>query len=150
MRETRRYEIRGIVQGVGFRPFVFRTALRHALGGWIRNDSEGVVLEVQGAAEVLEEFISEVRMSAPALARIDSVALVDQRYDEVTLENFQIQISERGEQAQTLVSPDTCVCEDCLREMLDPTDRRHRYPFINCTTAGRATRSSAASPTTGR
>ena len=136
MRETRRYEIRGIVQGVGFRPFVFRTALRHALGGWIRNDSEGVVLEVQGAAEVLEEFISEVRMSAPALARIDSVALVDQRYDEVTLENFQIQISERGEQAQTLVSPDTCVCEDCLREMLDPTDRRHRYPFINCTNCG--------------
>ncbi len=136
MRETRRYEIRGIVQGVGFRPFVFRTAVRHALGGWIRNDSEGVVLEVQGAAEVLEEFISEVRMSAPALARIDSVALVEQRYDEVTLENFQIQISERGEQAQTLVSPDTCVCADCLREMLDPADRRYRYPFINCTNCG--------------
>jgi hydrogenase maturation protein HypF len=136
MRETRRYEIRGIVQGVGFRPFVFRTAVRHALAGWIRNDSEGVVLEVQGAAEVLEEFISEVRMSAPALARIDSVALVEQRYDEVPLENFRIQLSERGEQAQTLVSPDTCVCADCLREMLDPADRRYRYPFVNCTNCG--------------
>jgi hydrogenase maturation protein HypF len=136
MRETRRYEIRGIVQGVGFRPFVFRTAVRHALCGWVRNDSDGVVLEVQGAAEVLEEFIMEVRSSAPALARIDSVALVEQRYDEVTLENFQIQISERGEQAQTLVSPDTCVCQDCLREMLDPADRRHRHPFINCTNCG--------------
>jgi len=136
MRETRRYEIRGIVQGVGFRPFVFRTAVRHALGGWIRNDSEGVVLEVQGAAEVLEEFISEVRTSAPALARIDSVTLVEQRYDEGPLEGFQIQLSERGERAQTLVSPDTCVCDDCLREMLDPADRRHRYPFINCTNCG--------------
>jgi hydrogenase maturation protein HypF len=136
MRETRRYEIRGIVQGVGFRPFVFRTAVRHALCGWIRNDSEGVVLEVQGAAEVLEEFITEVRASAPALARIDSVALVEQRYDEVPLEGFRIQISERGEQAQTLISPDTCVCAECVAEMSDPSDRRYRYPFINCTNCG--------------
>jgi hydrogenase maturation protein HypF len=136
MSETRRYEIRGIVQGVGFRPFVFRTAVRHALGGWIRNDSDGVVLEVQGATEVLEEFIMEVRTRPPALARIDSVALVEQRYDDAPLEGFQIHLSDRGERAQTLVSPDTCVCEECVGEMLDPADRRHRYPFINCTNCG--------------
>lgn len=136
MSETRRYEIRGIVQGVGFRPFVFRTAVRHALGGWIRNDSDGVVIEVQGASEVLEEFIMEVRSRPPALARIDSVALVEQRYDDTPLEGFQIQLSDRGERARTLISPDTCVCDECLAEMLDASDRRHRYPFINCTNCG--------------
>jgi hydrogenase maturation protein HypF len=136
MPQTRRYEIRGIVQGVGFRPFVFRTAVRHALGGWIRNDSEGVVLEVQGVEEALEAFIEAVRHEAPALARIDSVALVEQRTVERCVEEFEIHVSERGQQARTLVSADTCVCDDCLREMGDPTDRRHRYPFINCTNCG--------------
>jgi hydrogenase maturation protein HypF len=134
--QTRRYQIRGIVQGVGFRPFVFRTAERHALGGWIRNDSDGVVLEVQGRSGALEAFIGEVRSHAPALARIESVALIEQRYDEHPLEGFEIQLSERSAQAGTLVSPDSCVCEDCLRELLDPSDRRHRYPFINCTNCG--------------
>jgi hydrogenase maturation protein HypF len=136
MSETRRYEIRGIVQGVGFRPFVFRTAVRQALGGWIRNDSDGVVIEVQGASEVLEEFIMEVRTRPPALARIDSVALVERRYDDAPLEHFQIHLSDRGEHARTLISPDTCVCDECLAEMLDPANRRHRYPFINCTNCG--------------
>jgi hydrogenase maturation protein HypF len=136
MPQTRRYEIRGVVQGVGFRPFVFRTATRHALGGWIRNDSEGVVLEVQGIEEALEAFIHEVRHEAPALARIDSVALVEQRDVEVCAASFEIHVSERGARAATLVSADTCICRDCLREMLDPRDRRHRYPFINCTNCG--------------
>ncbi len=135
-RETRRYQIRGIVQGVGFRPFVFRAAERHALGGWIRNDSEGVVLEVQGRPGALEEFIVEVRTSAPALARIESVALIEQRYEERVVESFEIHISERTAGASTLVSPDMCVCEDCLRELLDPADRRYRYPYINCTNCG--------------
>jgi hydrogenase maturation protein HypF len=136
MPETRRYQIRGIVQGVGFRPFVWRTAARHALGGWVRNDSEGVVLEVQGPESALEEFIREVRSSAPALARIDSVALLEQRSIEVVVEEFEIHVSERQESAQTLVSADTCVCEECLAEMLDPQNRRYRYPFINCTNCG--------------
>jgi hydrogenase maturation protein HypF len=136
MPETRRYQIRGIVQGVGFRPFVWRMAARHALGGWVRNDSDGVVLEVQGPEEALEAFIMEVRTSAPALARIDSVALLEQRSIEVVVEEFEIHVSEAGEQARTLVSPDTAVCEECLAEMLDPADRRYRYPFINCTNCG--------------
>jgi hydrogenase maturation protein HypF len=134
--ETRRYQIRGIVQGVGFRPFVFRTAERFALGGWIRNDSEGVVLEVQGRPGALEEFIVEVRTSAPALARIESVALIEQRYEERLVERFEIHLSEHTAGASTLVSPDMCVCEDCLRELLDPADRRYRYPYINCTNCG--------------
>ncbi len=134
--ETRRYQVRGVVQGVGFRPFVFRTAERHALGGWIRNDSDGVVIEVQGRPGTLEQFILEVRSQAPALARIDAVALLERRYDERQIECFEIQVSERSAQARTLVSPDTCVCEDCLRELFDPADRRHRYPFINCTNCG--------------
>ncbi len=134
--ETRRYQIRGVVQGVGFRPFVFRAAERHAVGGWVRNDSEGVVLEVQGPPGVLEEFIVEVRTGAPALARIESVALIEQRYEERLVESFEIQVSERSAQASTLVSPDSCVCEECLRELLDPADRRYRYPYINCTNCG--------------
>jgi hydrogenase maturation protein HypF len=134
--ETRRYQIRGVVQGVGFRPFVFRTAERHAVGGWVRNDSEGVVLEVQGLPGVLEEFIVEVRTGAPALARIESVALIEQRYEERLVESFEIHVSERSTQASTLVSPDSCVCEECLRELLDPADRRYRYPYINCTNCG--------------
>jgi hydrogenase maturation protein HypF len=136
MPETRRYQIRGIVQGVGFRPFVWRTAARHALGGWVRNDSEGVVLEVQGPEEALEEFIREVRTSAPALARIDSVALLEQHSIEVVVEEFEIHVSERQESARTLISADTCVCAECLAEMLDPENRRYRYPFINCTNCG--------------
>jgi hydrogenase maturation protein HypF len=134
--ETRRYQIRGIVQGVGFRPFVFRTAERHALGGWIRNDSEGVVIEVQGHAGALEEFIVEVRSGAPELARIESVALIERRYVERPVESFEIRASERSAHASTLVSPDSCVCGECLRELLDPGDRRYRYPYINCTNCG--------------
>jgi hydrogenase maturation protein HypF len=136
MRETRRYQIRGIVQGVGFRPFVFRAAERHALGGWIRNDSDGVVLEVQGQRGALEAFILEVRSSAPVLARIESVALLERRYGEPTIQGFAIQASERLSSARTLVSPDSSVCDDCLREMRNPADRRYRYPFINCTNCG--------------
>lgn len=135
--EARRYQIRGIVQGVGFRPFVLRTAERHALGGWIRNDSDGVLLEVQGRSEALEEFIVEVRTRAPVLARVESVALLEQRREERLAESFEIHASERGPaRARTLVAPDTCVCEQCLRELFDPADRRYRYPYINCTDCG--------------
>ncbi len=135
--ETRRYQIRGIVQGVGFRPFVFRAAERHALGGWVRNDSDGVLLEVQGSTGALEEFIHEVRTHAPALARVDSVALLERRHGEGPLQGFGIHGSEHCPAgSSTLIPPDTCVCKECLRELLDPADRRHRYPYINCTNCG--------------
>jgi hydrogenase maturation protein HypF len=134
--ETRRYQIRGVVQGVGFRPFVFRTAERFALGGWVRNDSDGVVVEVHGEAGTLEAFIGEVRTQAPALARIESVSLIDRRRAVGPVDGFEIHLSERSAQAGTLVSPDSAVCDDCVRELLDPADRRHRYPYINCTNCG--------------
>lgn len=136
MPETRRYQIRGIVQGVGFRPFIFRTAETHALGGWIRNDSDGVVLEVQGNPPELEAFIDDVRSKAPSLARIESVALLEKRENGDSFEGFEIQASDASSQAKTLVSPDTGVCEDCLRELFDPHDRRYLYPYINCTNCG--------------
>ena len=135
--ETRRYQIRGVVQGVGFRPFVFRAAARRALGGWVCNDSDGVLLEVQGPTGALEEFIHEVRTHAPALARVDSVALLERRHDEWPLQGFGIHASEhRPAGSSTLIPPDTCVCEECLQELLDPADRRYRYPYINCTNCG--------------
>jgi hydrogenase maturation protein HypF len=136
MPETRRYQIRGIVQGVGFRPFVFRTAETHELGGWIRNDSDGVVLEVQGNPPALEAFIDDVRSKAPSLARIESVALLERRENGDRFHGFEIHASDASSQAQTLVSPDTGVCEDCLRELFDPDDRRYLYPYINCTNCG--------------
>lgn len=136
MPETRRYQIRGIVQGVGFRPFVFRTAEDHSLAGWVRNDSDGVVLEVQGEPPTLEAFIDDVRSKAPALARIESVALLDQRQNGDAFESFEIQASDGSSRAQTLVSPDMGVCDDCLRELFDPGDRRYLYPYINCTNCG--------------
>jgi hydrogenase maturation protein HypF len=136
MPETRRYQIRGIVQGVGFRPFVFRTAEDHSLGGWVRNDSDGVVLEVQGEPPRLEAFIDDVRSKAPALARIESVALLDRRENGDDFRSFEIQASDASARARTLVSPDMGVCEDCLRELFDPGDRRYLYPYINCTNCG--------------
>ena len=136
MPETRRYQIRGIVQGVGFRPFVYRTAEDHSLAGWVRNDSDGVVLEVQGEPPRLEAFIEDVRSRAPALARIESVALLDQRENGDAFESFEIQASDGSSRAKTLVSPDMGVCEDCLRELFDPGDRRYLYPYINCTNCG--------------
>lgn len=136
MPEIRRYQIRGIVQGVGFRPFVFRTAETHELGGWIRNDSDGVVLEVQGNPPELEAFIDDVRSKAPSLARIESVALLEKRENGDSFESFEIHASDASSQAQTLVSPDTGVCEDCRRELFDPSDRRYLYPYINCTNCG--------------
>ncbi|WP_233567910.1 carbamoyltransferase HypF [Cohnella faecalis] len=135
--ELRTYRIKGIVQGVGFRPFVYRLAEKYGLGGWVLNDSDGVIAEVQGTGSLLDQFAHEVRHKAPALALVNEVVLVDQvavtagKYD-----SFRILESERKQDRETLISPDTNVCEDCLRELFDPSDRRHGYPFINCTNCG--------------
>ncbi|HVR04472.1 MAG TPA: Sua5/YciO/YrdC/YwlC family protein [Solirubrobacteraceae bacterium] len=134
--ETRRYHFRGVVQGVGFRPFVLRLAERHRLGGWVCNDPDGAVLEVQGPVRALEAFILQLRAEPPALARIDGVALLHCHPVERPLARFEIRHSDRGRPAGALISPDAPVCADCLRELLDPADRRYRYPFINCTNCG--------------
>ncbi len=127
-------EIRGVVQGVGFRPFVFNLAERLGVRGWVLNHSGGVEIEAEGAAEAVEEFIVALRREAPPLARIEGLTT-----REIVLrgyEHFEIRRSERQEGRYQLISPDIATCADCLRELFDPGDRRYRYPFINCTNCG--------------
>jgi hydrogenase maturation protein HypF len=132
--QRRRIVVRGIVQGVGFRPFVFRLARRHELAGWVMNDGRGVIAEVEGEPASLSAFVDEVATQAPPLALVASV-----EWEEMPVEGgsgFSIRASDRNAAVATLISPDIAVCDDCLAEMRHPGDRRHRYPFINCTNCG--------------
>jgi hydrogenase maturation protein HypF len=129
-----RARVEGTVQGVGFRPYVYRLAGDHELDGWVLNDERGVLLEVEGLADAVEGFLHRLGTEAPPLAAVEAVTT-----EEVApggAEGFRILESERGGEAEALVSPDTATCEDCLRELFDPADRRYRYPFINCTNCG--------------
>jgi hydrogenase maturation protein HypF len=126
--------VRGIVQGVGFRPFVYALARRRRLTGLVRNDAEGVHIEAEGPPEELDLFLREVKEEAPPLAVVEAVAwrpLAVQRERE-----FRIEESLEGMRRRALISPDVATCEDCLEEFFDPTDRRYRYPFTNCTNCG--------------
>jgi len=127
--------ITGIVQGVGFRPFIYQLAQRHGLQGWVCNDAEGVQIEVQGRAAALQQFITAIRREAPPKSRIDSL---DPRSLPLQpeLTTFHIAGSKDGQSRTAQVSPDLDVCNDCLRELFDPQDRRYLYPFINCTNCG--------------
>lgn len=130
----RRLVARGIVQGVGFRPFVYRLANEHALDGWVRNDAGGVTIEVQGEVAQLDRFAHRLRDEAPALARVDTVTAQDCATLDAT-GGFAIRESVGGH-AATAIGPDTAICADCLAELFTPGDRRYRYPFINCTHCG--------------
>jgi hydrogenase maturation protein HypF len=130
----RRLEVRGIVQGVGFRPFVYRLARDLALDGWVRNDAAGVTIEVEGEAARIECLARGLREQAPSLARVDSVALRECT-PERTASGFVI-LESGGGRTVTAIGPDSAICGDCLREMFDPGDRRYRYAFINCTNCG--------------
>lgn len=130
----RRVFVKGIVQGVGFRPFVYSLAARHGLTGFVGNNSSGVFIEIQGSEDAAHAFVDELRHSPPPLAMIDSIAV-----DELPVVKdaaFVIVESEAQSSASTPISPDIAVCSDCLRELFDPSDRRYRYPFINCTNCG--------------
>ncbi|HXX79806.1 MAG TPA: Sua5/YciO/YrdC/YwlC family protein, partial [Ktedonobacteraceae bacterium] len=132
--ERRRIVIQGIVQGVGFRPFVYGQALFWGLAGFVLNDSGGVTIEVEGTAVSLNGFQQALQENAPPLARIDTLiaeAIVP-HYDST----FSIVESQGGAERQALISPDSATCGDCLHELFDAGDRRHRYPFINCTNCG--------------
>ncbi len=131
--ESARIQITGIVQGVGFRPYVYGLASRHSLKGFCLNDSEGVVIEVRGGS--IGPFIEDLGKSPPPLARIDSIK-VERLEDGAEYDDFTIRESMAMPGKSVLVSPDMAVCPDCLKEMLDPADRRHLYPFINCTNCG--------------
>jgi hydrogenase maturation protein HypF len=129
----RRIRVRGIVQGVGFRPTVYRLAHERHLGGWVLNDAEGVLIEVEGSTGRIDDFLQTLQDHPPPLARITAVE--SQAVAPTGETAFGISPSAGG-QRSALVSPDMAICPDCLRELLDPGDRRFRYPFINCTNCG--------------
>src|SRR5687768_11533831 len=126
--------VRGIVQGVGFRPFVYALARRHGLAGLVRNDAEGVHVEVEGNAERLYLFLRGIEEEAPPLAVVEAVSW--RPLAALGQQGFRIEESREGVRRRALVSPDVATCEDCLREVFDPADRRYRYPFTNCTNCG--------------
>jgi hydrogenase maturation protein HypF len=130
--------VKGLVQGVGFRPFVYALAVRLGLSGWVLNDGAGVSVEVQGAGEDLAAFLAALRIETPPLARIDKVEAADLPPDPA-LSGFVIRHSEAAAGAGSVltgVAPDAAVCPACLAELFDPQDRRYRYPFLNCTHCG--------------
>ena len=129
----RAIRVRGAVQGVGFRPFVWRLANELALDGFVRNDAQGVAIEVQGDAVALDRFLDRLSGEAPALARIDAIEACAAQARPAT--GFAIEPSVAGP-VRTGIATDTAICDDCLAELLDPHDRRYRYPFINCTQCG--------------
>jgi hydrogenase maturation protein HypF len=131
--ERQRVRVRGTVQGVGFRPFVWRLAGELGLDGWVLNDAEGVLAEVQGEPNALAEFRRRVSAEAPPLARVASV-----EHEACPVEEGRgfVIAGSRGGTATTPVTPDAATCPDCLAELFDPADRRFRYPFINCTHCG--------------
>lgn len=126
--------VRGIVQGVGFRPFVFVLAERLELAGDVRNDPLGVEIDVEGSPDAVDRFVRSIETEAPPLAVIQEIAV--EAAEPRGRDAFRIVKSAAGAARRTLVSPDVATCQDCLSEMRDPADRRHRYPFLNCTNCG--------------
>ncbi len=131
-----RFTVTGVVQGVGFRPFVHRTASELGLAGFVGNDSGAVFLEVQGDGALVAEFGRRLRAQAPALARISTVSVTDMPVDAACGNGFRIVASQTVTGAATPIPPDIAVCDDCLAELFDPHDRRYRHPFVTCTNCG--------------
>ncbi len=127
-------KIEGIVQGVGFRPFVYSLAKRLELTGWVRNTSGGVEIEVNGLEMHLDKFIISLQSDVPSLARIDKLAF--EKCEPDNYADFSIIQSKSIQNAFQPISPDVSICPDCLQELFDPSDRRYLYPFINCTNCG--------------
>ncbi len=132
--EGRRVHINGVVQGVGFRPFVYSLAQQHQLNGWVKNTSAGVEIEVSGSLAALEAFIQDLQEKTPPLAQIDNFKAETSSNNHYT--EFSILHSEPIPGAFQPISPDISICSDCLVELFDPSDRHYRYPFVNCTNCG--------------
>jgi len=128
-------KVKGIVQGVGFRPFVYNLAQRYELKGWVLNSSEGVTIEVEGEEASLRKFIIDIKASPPPLAAVEQIEVQDNLAPKGHT-NFEIRESLDQPGKFVPVSPDISICEDCLHELFDPRDRRYLYPFINCTNCG--------------
>ncbi len=134
MRLRHLIRITGIVQGVGFRPFVYRLAREYGLGGFVLNDGEGVFLEAEGDADALRSFGHGLREQAPPASRIDQILVTP--VPAAGYIDFEIRASRESAERATRISPDLAVCPDCMREVLDPEDRRYLYAFTNCTRCG--------------
>ena len=131
--------VTGIVQGVGMRPFVYRKAMAHDICGWVLNAGDGVHIEAHAPADALDAFVAALSEHAPAAARVEHVETMDlaaNGWDAANEQGFRIVASQDQTAHTTLVSPDIATCDDCLRELFDPADRRYHYPFINCTNCG--------------
>ena len=129
-----RISVKGVVQGVGFRPFVYQLATGHDLRGWVCNTSEDVKIEVEGEAKDIDLFLLKLKEQAPPVSHIEEITVT--REKPVGYDKFEIRHSVAEEGKYQLVSPDIATCPDCLREIFDPSDRRYLYPFTNCTNCG--------------
>ena len=131
--------VTGIVQGVGMRPFVYREAMAHGICGWVLNAGDGVHIEAHARAEAVDGFVAALSEHAPAAARVERVDIADLKpggWSAADEQGFRIVASQDQTAHTTLVSPDIATCDDCLRELFNPADRRYHYPFINCTNCG--------------
>ncbi len=132
--ERLKVTVHGAVQGVGFRPFIYRLATQLGLNGWVLNSAQGVFIEVEGVRDVLRQFLLRIEKEKPpraSIQRLESCVL-----DAVGYDGFQISYSVQSGPKTVLLLPDIATCPDCLREILEPKDRRYRYPFTNCTNCG--------------
>ncbi len=128
-------EVHGIVQGVGFRPFVYNAAVSRGLRGWVLNATAGVFIHVEGESASIDSLVMEINDHAPAAARVSEICLAEGKL--CGFDDFEIRYSDEGEAARTtLVSPDLATCDECVAELFDPENRRYHYPFINCTNCG--------------
>jgi hydrogenase maturation protein HypF len=126
--------VRGVVQGVGFRPFVYRLAQANMLAGWVLNGDQGVEIHLEGTEEDLAAFLRAIKSQTPAAAHITEIEVASAQCE--GLSEFEIRESERLERPTVRVSPDLPVCDDCVAELFDPADRRYHYSYINCTNCG--------------
>ena len=131
--------VTGIVQGVGMRPFVYREAMAHGICGWVLNAGDGVHVEAHASGAAVDGFVAALSEHAPAAARVERIDVADLEpgtWDTANEQGFRIVASQDQTAHTTLISPDIATCDDCLRELFDPADRRYHYPFINCTNCG--------------
>ena len=127
--------VKGIVQGVGFRPFVYRMAKKYLINGWVLNAADGVYIHAEGESKLVDEFIMELSDNAPAASKVEEIDIKEVPLEE--FDSFEIRFSDDEAVAETtLVSPELATCADCVAELFNPNDRRYRYPFINCTNCG--------------
>lgn len=135
MIEAQRVKVTGVVQGVGFRPFIYRLAHTYQLTGWVLNAIDGVTIHCEGSAEHLDSFVLAIANEAPPAALVQHITIEPCELQHFT--SFEIRHSDKEDARETtLVSPDLATCDDCMRELFDPMNRRYRYPFINCTNCG--------------